>query len=78
MAIAMCDEVVQWGFDETSLNGIPTLNQWCRIKEGGTYKTITIECVGFLPGSTSARIAAHVEILWERRQQALGMLHVKL
>jgi hypothetical protein len=27
MAIAMCDEVVQWGFDETSSNGIPpTLN----------------------------------------------------
>ncbi len=27
MQIAMCDEVCQWGLDETSLNGIPTLNQ---------------------------------------------------
>ncbi len=33
--IAKCDEVMQWGFDGTSLNGIPTLNQWCRIKVGG-------------------------------------------
>ena len=78
MAIALCDEVVQWGFDETSLNGIPTLNQWCRINEGGAYKTITIECAGLLSGSTSARIAAHVEILWERGQQAVGMLRAEL
>jgi hypothetical protein len=24
----------EWGFDETSLDDIATLNQWCRIKEG--------------------------------------------
>jgi hypothetical protein len=78
MTIAMCDEVCQWGFDETSLNGIPTLNQWCRIKEGAAYKTITIECAGLLPGSTSSRIAAHVEILWTRGQQAIAMLRAEL
>jgi hypothetical protein len=63
ISIAMCDEVCQWGFDETSLNGIPTLNQWCCIQEGSTYRTLTIECAGLLPGSTSSRVAAHVKAL---------------
>jgi hypothetical protein len=31
LRIAKCEEVVQWGFDETSLNGAPTMNRWCRI-----------------------------------------------
>jgi hypothetical protein len=78
MAIAMCDEVCQWGFDETSLNGIPTLNQWCRLKEGSTYRTLTIECAGLLPGSTSSRVAAHVRVLWERGQQAVAILREEL
>ncbi len=46
MAIARCDKVYQWGFDETSLNGIATLNQWCRIREGNEYRNATIECGG--------------------------------
>ncbi len=46
MAIARCDKVYQWGFDETSLNGIATLNQWCRIREGNGYRNVTIECAG--------------------------------
>jgi hypothetical protein len=78
MSIAMCDEVCQWGFDETSLNGIPTLNQWCRIKEGSTYRTVTIECAGLLPGSTSSRVAAHVRVLWQRGQAAVAMLREEL
>ena len=59
ISIAKCDEVCQWGFDETGLNGIPALNQWCRIKENGEYRTVTIECAGLLPGSTSTRVAEH-------------------
>ena len=78
MSIAMCDEVCQWGFDETSLNGITTLNQWCRIKEGSTYRTLTIECAGLLPGSTSSRIASHVRLLWRRGQDAVAMLREEL
>ncbi len=46
--IAKCEEVVMSGFDETSLNGIPTLNQWCRIKEMDKYVNVTIECAGLL------------------------------
>jgi hypothetical protein len=78
MSIAMCEEVCRWGFDETSLNGIPTLNQWCRIKEGSTYRTLTIECAGLLPGSTSSRVAAHVWVLWRRGQEAVAMLREEL
>jgi len=48
MAIARCSKVYQWGFDETSLNGKSTLNQWCRIQEGNEYRNVTIECAGFL------------------------------
>ncbi len=50
VTIAKCDSVLQWGFDETPLNDVPTLNQWCRIKEGDTYRTVTIECAGLLTG----------------------------
>ena len=63
VTIAKCDAVLQWGFDETSLDGIATLNQWCRIKEGDTYRTITIECAGLLTGSTSTRVAEHVKVM---------------
>jgi hypothetical protein len=75
--IAKCDEVYQWGFDETSLNGIPTLNQWCRIKESDEYRNVTIECAG-LPGSTSTRVAEHVRVTWERGQHVVALLRAEL
>lgn len=76
--IAKCEEVVQWGFDETSLNGIPTLNQWCRIKEGSDYVVVTIECAGLLVGSTAARVAEHVRVTWERAQSVVALLRTEL
>jgi hypothetical protein len=66
IAIARCTEVCQWEFDETSLNGIPTLNQWCRIHDGEGYRHVTIECAGLLTGSTAERVAEHVKLTWER------------
>ncbi len=65
-------------FDETSLNGVPTLNQWCRIKEGDSYRIVTIECAGLLVGSTSTRVAQHVKLLWDRGQEAVKMLRQEL
>ncbi len=38
--LAQCEAVEQWGFDESGLDGIPSLNQWCRIREGEAYVTI--------------------------------------
>ena len=78
IAIAKCEEVCQWGFDETSLNGIPTLNQWCRIKEGGEYRNVTIECAGLLPGSTSSKVAEHVKFTWERGQRLMELVRTEL
>ena len=78
IAIARCTEVCQWGFDETSLNGIPTLNQWCRIRDGAEYRHVTIECAGLLTGSTSERVAEHVKLTWERGQQAMALVRSEL
>jgi hypothetical protein len=78
VTIAKCEAVLQWGFDETSLDGIPTLNQWCRIQEGEAYRTITIECAGLLTGSTSTRVAQHVKVLWERGQEVVKLLREEL
>ena len=78
ITIAKCDAVLQWGFDETSLDGVPTLNQWCRIKEGEAFRTVTIECAGLLTGSTATCVAQHVKVLWERGQEAVQMLRGEL
>jgi hypothetical protein len=59
---------VQWGFDETSLNGIPTLNQWCRIKVGDEYRVVTIECAGLLTGSTATRVAEQESVQMLRQE----------
>ncbi len=55
--IAKFDRVLQWGFDETSLEGVATLNQWVRIKEGDDLHIVTLECAGLLVGSTASRVA---------------------
>ena len=45
--IAKCEEVMQWGFDETSLDGVPALNQWVLVAEpGASPSVVTIECAG--------------------------------
>ena len=64
--IAKCDRVLQWGFDETSLDGVATMNQWVRIKEGDDLHIVTLECVGLLVGSTASKVAEHVRIFWQR------------
>jgi hypothetical protein len=32
--VARSEEILQWGFDETSLDGTPTLNQWVLLQDG--------------------------------------------
>ncbi len=65
LRVAKCEEVLQWGFDETSLDGTPTLNQWVLIQEGlGAPSVMTIECCGLLVGSTADEIAEHIRASW--------------
>ncbi len=35
-----CDEVLQWGFDETTLDGQSCVNQWCLIRSGAKPPTL--------------------------------------
>jgi hypothetical protein len=64
--VAKAEEILQWGFDETSLDGTPTLNQWVLVQEGLVAPTvITIECCGLLVGSTADEIADHVRASWQ-------------
>jgi len=72
--LARAECVDQWGFDETSLDGVPTLNQWCRVKENNEAVTLTIECAGLLPGSTSDKVISHVRTTWARGQQVVAMV----
>jgi hypothetical protein len=66
--------VDQWGFDETSLDGVPTLNQWCRVVEDNQPVTLTIEYAGLLPGSTSAKVTDHIKMTWARGQEVVAMV----
>jgi hypothetical protein len=65
MRVAKCEEVLQGSFDETSLDGTPTLNQWILVQEGtGAPSVVTIECCGLMVGSTSEEIADHIRASW--------------
>jgi hypothetical protein len=65
LRVAKYEEALQWGFDETSLDGTPTLNQWVLLQEGlGASSVVTIECCGLLVGSTAEEIAGHIRASW--------------
>ena len=49
LQIAACDKVIQWGFDETSLDGQPTFNQWCLVESGESVQVVNLECAGIYP-----------------------------
>ncbi len=54
------------------------MNQWCRIREGGAYVVVTLECGGLPQGSSAQKIAQHVQRTWERGQEAIGILRREL
>lgn len=66
--IGGCDEVLQWGFDETTLDGQACFNQWCLIRTGTSYSIVTIECSGVVPCSTAVETVLHIQKTWERGQ----------
>ena len=64
-----CEEVVEWGFDETSLDGQACMNQWCLIRTGiEEYSVVTIECAGILPDSVAEETVQHICKTWARGQ----------
>ena len=76
--LAKAERVAQWGFDETSLDGVATLNQWCRIEENDMPVLITIECARLLPGSTSAKVVQHIKATWKRGAEVVAMVREAL
>lgn len=66
MRIVRCDEVVQYGYDETNIDCQATFNQWCMIREGDLLSIVVVECGGILTGSTADEIAEHIQTTWER------------
>jgi hypothetical protein len=79
LRVANCAEILQYDFDETSLDGTPTLNQWVLVQEGtGAPSIITIECCGLMVGSTSEQIADHIRAAWITGQECVQLVREEL
>ena len=78
--VSRANECLQHGFDETSIDGTPTLNQWVLLHAGEDLppRLVTIQCAGLLVGSTAFEIASHIEGAWDIGQQAIGLLREEL
>ena len=78
--LTRANECLQHGFDETSIDGTPTLNQWILLHAGPGMppRLVTIQCAGLLVGSTAAEIASHIEGAWDVGQQAIAALRAEL
>ncbi len=78
--LTRANECLQHGFDETSIDGTPTLNQWVLLHAGpeSPPRIVTIQCAGLLVGSTAAEIASHIEGAWDLGQRAISMLREEL
>ncbi len=44
LSLGGCDEVVQWGFDETALDGTACFNQWCLLRTGTPPNVLVLVC----------------------------------
>ena len=82
MRIAGCERVVQWGFDETSVDGHELFNQWAMLMDGedsddwheNPTTIVTLECAALLPGSEADEVVQHIEEVWGRGKMALDFL----
>ncbi len=74
------NECLQHGFDETSIDGTPTLNQWVLLHAGANNPPclVMIQCAGLLVGSTAAEIASHIEAAWDLGQRAIEVLRAEM
>jgi hypothetical protein len=54
-----CDEVVQWGFDETTLDGTSCFNQWCLVRTGWPC------CVHKFPPSPPSLFPLHFSFFFQ-------------
>lgn len=65
LRVAGADKILQWGFDETKLDGVSTMNQWVLVQEGDKPpEIITIEAAGLTVGGTAQDLADNVSKSW--------------
>jgi hypothetical protein len=77
--VARAKTILQWGFDETKLDGVSTMNQWVLLQEeDNAPKVVTFEAAGLTVGETAQRTAEHVRKTWELGQQAVLLVRVEL
>ncbi len=63
--VAAAAKILQWGFDETKLDGVSTMNQWVLLQEGDNPpEVLTIQVAGLTIGGTAQEIAVHVARSW--------------
>jgi hypothetical protein len=74
LEIGACDHVLQWGFDETSLDGQSTFNQWCLVQRNDEVRLVNLECAGILPSSTTEETITHIQKTWERGRQVVQIV----
>ena len=64
--VARARSILQWGFDETKLDGVSTMNQWVLLREGDNApEVVTFEAAGLTVGGTAKRTAEHVRKSWD-------------
>ncbi len=77
--VARAPSILQWGFDETKLDGISTMNQWVLVQESDyPPEIVTIEAAGLMVGETTRQVAEHVRKVWDLGQQACLLLREHL
>jgi hypothetical protein len=62
LEVSRAKECLQHGFDETSIDGTPTLNQWVLLESipGVPPRVVTIQCTGLLVGSKASEVCANI------------------
>jgi hypothetical protein len=77
--VAGAERILQWGFDETKLDGVSTMNQWVLIQEGAQPpEVVTIQVAGITIGGTACETAEHVASSWKLGQEAILLLRSTL
>ena len=73
--VAGAEKILQWGVDETKLDGVSTMNQWVLLQEEeNAPEIVTIEAAGLTVGGTSQDLADHVATSWDIGQQAVALV----
>ena len=79
LRVAGAEKILQWGFDETKLDGVSTMNQWVLLQEGeNAPEIVTIEAAGLTVGGTAQALADHVKNSWDVGQQAVILVRNEL